>query len=200
MKFLKLFSALVLTFVIIASYTAPIIKTSERVQEDVFRLHILANSDTEEDQSLKLNVRDYVLENCKVFDNCKTVEEAIAAAKENINEIEALANECLKKQGSSYSAKVSVAKEYFSTRVYDSITLPAGYYQALKIVIGSGKGHNWWCIVFPSVCLSACTEDDMAAYLDEDEVNLIENKNGYAVKFKAIEIYEDIKKKIKENH
>ena len=96
MKFLKVFSALVLTFVIIASYTAPIIKTSERVQEDVFRLHILANSDTEEDQSLKLKVRDYVLENCGVFDNCKTVEEAIAAAKENINEIEALANECLK--------------------------------------------------------------------------------------------------------
>lgn len=189
-----------LTFVIIASYTAPLIKTSEKVQEDVFRLHILANSDSEKDQSVKLKVRDYILENCSVFDNCKTVDEAISAAKENINEIESLANECLKEQGSRYSARVSVEKEYFSTRVYDSITLPAGYYQALKIVIGTGNGHNWWCIVFPSVCLSACTEDDMAAYLDEDEVSLIENKNGYAVKFKAIEIYEDLKKKIIENH
>lgn len=191
---------MVLTFVIIASYTAPLIKTSERVQEDVFRLHILANSDTEQDQALKLKVRDYVLQNCSLFDNCKTVEDAISAAKENIDKIESLANECLKGQGSRYTAKVSVEKEYFSTRVYDSITLPAGYYQALKIVIGSGQGHNWWCIVFPSVCLSACTEDDMAAYLDEDEVDLIENKNGYAVKFKAIEIYEDLKKKIIENH
>lgn len=197
---MKVFSALVLTLVIITSYTAPLIKTSERVQEDVFRLHILANSDTEQDQALKLKVRDYILKNCSFFDNCKTVDEAISAAKENINQIESLANECLKGQGSRYSAKVSVEKEYFSTRVYDSITLPAGYYQALKIVIGSGQGHNWWCIVFPSVCLSACTEDDMAAYLDEDEVDLIENKNGYAVKFKAIEIYEDLKKKIIENH
>lgn len=197
---MKVFSALVLTLVIITSYTAPLIKTSERVQEDVFRLHILANSDTEQDQALKLKVRDYILKNCSFFDNCKTVDEAISAAKENINQIESLANECLKGQGSRYSAKVSVEKEYFSTCVYDSITLPAGYYQALKIVIGSGQGHNWWCIVFPSVCLSACTEDDMAAYLDEDEVDLIENKNGYAVKFKAIEIYEDLKKKIIENH
>lgn len=196
MKFLKALSVIVLSLTILTAYCAPLIQTSENVAEDVFRLHILANSDSKEDQTLKLQVRDYILEHCRCFDSCTSVEEAIAAAKQNIKQIERLANECIRLQGASDHATARVVREYFSTRVYDSITLPAGYYQSLKIEIGEGAGQNWWCIIFPSVCLSACTESDLSAYLDEDEIRLIENKDGYAVKFKAVEIYEKMKEKL----
>ena len=157
MKKLYLFSALFLSFCLFAACFAPLVETGERVSEDVFRLHILANSDTKADQDLKLLVRDDVLQACTA----------------------------------------RVVREYFNTRVYENVTLPAGYYNALKIEIGAGAGHNWWCVLFPAVCLSACTKEDLSAYLDEDEVRLIENGDCYAVRFKAIEIYQKIKENLK---
>lgn len=197
LKTFKVFIPVFLLLVAVFSYLSPLIATSESVSDKVFRLHILANSDTKNDQSLKLKVRDYVLENSDFFAQCETVDDAIIAAKVNINDIEALANECIKINGYDYEAEAHVAYEYFNTRVYDSITLPAGYYNSLKIEIGQAKGQNWWCIVFPAVCLSACTEDDLSSYLDEDEINLIENKDGFAIRFKAVEIYEKIKDKLR---
>lgn len=200
MKILKIFSSVILVLTILTAYCRPLIQTSEKISDDVFRLHILANSDSDEDQKLKLSVRDYILENCNYFNNCSTVEEAIHCAQNNIDEIEQLANACIRAQGYTYTATARVVREYFSTRVYETITLPAGYYNSLKIEIGQGAGHNWWCIIFPSVCLSACTDDDLSAYLDDDEMKLIESDSEYAVKFKTIEIYEKLKEKFSEKY
>lgn len=178
---------------LIAGIFEPIINTSENISEKVLRLHILANSDSTKDQDLKLKVKNYFIENTADLFSGKTLEENIEIASCNIGYIEALCNRCITENGFDYKAKVSVLKEYYDTRVYDDFTLPAGIYNSIKIEIGEGRGHNWWCIVFPSVCLSACTES-MNDYLTDDEMKLI--NDGYTPKFKIIEIYEKIKNKI----
>ena len=197
MKFNKIFIPLFLTFTIILGIAQPVVaavKTSEDISNKVFRLHILANSNSTEDQNTKLMLKNFILENSKDVIGGKTLNEAIRNAKNNRNEITEMCNEYLKSNGIDYKVAVSVVKEYFKTRVYDDFTLPAGKYNSLKIELGEAKGHNWWCIVFPSVCLSACTES-MNDYLNEDEMKLV--SNTYSPKFKVVEIYESAKEKIK---
>lgn len=197
MKFNKLFIPIFLSFVLILGITQPVVaavKTSEGISNKVFRLHILANSDSTEDQNIKLMLKNYILENTHDIIGGKTLDEAIKNAKNNTKEITDMCNDYLKSKGLEYKVKVNVVKEYFKTRVYDDFTLPAGKYNSLKIEIGEGNGHNWWCIVFPSVCLSACSES-MSDYLDDDEMNLV--SNTYSPKFKAVELYESAKEKIK---
>ena len=194
MKFNKIFIPLFLTFTIILGIAQPVVaavKTSEDISNKVFRLHILANSNSTEDQ---LMLKNFILENSEDVIGGKTLDEAINNAKNNRNEITEMCNEYLKSIGIDYKVAVSVVKEYFKTRVYDDFTLPAGKYNSLKIELGEAKGHNWWCIVFPSVCLSACTES-MNDYLNEDEMKLV--SNTYSPKFKVVEIYESAKEKIK---
>lgn len=171
----------------------PIISTSENISSKVLRLHILANSDSTEDQDLKIKVKNYILENTTDIFEGKDLSENIEIAKENIHYFERLANEAIHINGSKYTAEVSVVKEFFETRVYDDFTLPAGEYNSLKIEIGEGRGHNWWCIIYPSVCLSACSES-MSDYLTDDEMKLVDS--GYTPKFKLVEIYEKIKYKL----
>ena len=197
MKFNKIFIPLFLTFTIILGIAQPVVaavKTSEDISNKVFRLHILANSNSTEDQNTKLMLKNFILENSEDVIGGKTLDEAISNAKNNRKEITEMCNEYLKSIGIDYKVVVSVVKEYFKTRVYDDFTLPAGKYNSLKIELGEAKGHNWWCIVFPSVCLSACTES-MNDYLSEDEMKLV--SNTYSPKFKVVEIYESAKEKIK---
>lgn len=197
MKFNKIFIPLFLTFTIILGIAQPVVaavKTSEDISNKVFRLHILANSNSTEDQNTKLMLKNFILENSEDVIDGKTLDEAISNAKNNRKEITEMCNEYLKSIGIDYKVAVSVVKEYFKTRVYDDFTLPAGKYNSLKIELGEAKGHNWWCIVFPSVCLSACTES-MNDYLNEDEMKLV--SNTYSPKFKVVEIYESAKEKIK---
>ena len=197
MKFNKIFIPLFLTFTIILGIAQPVVaavKTSEDISNKVFRLHILANSNSTEDQNTKLMLKNFILENSKDVIGGKTLDEAISNAKNNRKEITEMCNEYLKSIGIDYKVVVSVVKEYFKTRVYDDFTLPAGKYNSLKIELGEAKGRNWWCIVFPSVCLSACTES-MNDYLNEDEMKLV--SNTYSPKFKVVEIYESAKEKIK---
>ena len=197
MKFNKIFIPLFLTFTIILGIAQPVVaavKTSEDISNKVFRLHILANSNSTEDQNTKLMLKNFILENSEDVIGGKTLDEAISNAKNTRKEITEMCNEYLKSIGIDYKVVVSVVKEYFKTRVYDDFTLPAGKYNSLKIELGEAKGHNWWCIVFPSVCLSACTES-MNDYLSEDEMKLV--SNTYSPKFKVVEIYESAKEKIK---
>ena len=197
MKFNKIFIPLFLTFTIILGIAQPVVaavKTSEDISNKVFRLHILANSNSTEDQNTKLMLKNFILENSEDVIGGKTLDEAISNAKNNRKEITEMCNEYLKSIGIDYKVVVSVVKEYFKTRVYDDFTLPAGKYNSLKIEVGEAKGHNWRCIVFPSVCLSACTES-MNDYLNEDEMKLV--SNTYSPKFKVVEIYESAKEKIK---
>lgn len=196
MKFVKIFVPVFMSLVLFLGIAQPVVgavKTSEHISNKVFRLHILANSDSTYDQNIKLMLKNYILENTQDIIGGKTLDEAIENAKNNTKEITDMCNEYLKSKGFDYKVKVNVVKEYFKTRVYDDFTLPAGRYNSLKIEIGEGKGHNWWCIVFPSVCLSACTES-MGDYLTDDEMNLV--SNTYSPKFKIVEIYESAKEKI----
>lgn len=196
-KTLKTFVPLFLVFVFMFSYIAPFIETSENISDQVFRLHILANSDSAEDQQLKLKVRDEILKKGeKVFASSNSLEETIELCKNNIALFQQTAEQCLKNNGSDYEVKVYVDKEYFNTREYDEITLPSGIYNALKIEIGQGKGHNWWCVMFPAICLSSVTDDELNKYLSEDEQKLVNSDSKYEVRFKIVEIYEKVKSKI----
>lgn len=183
-------------FTIIFSLAKPVteaINTSEDISESVLRLHILANSDNSYDQDIKLKMKNYVIENTSSLFTGKTAKENTEIARQNSNKIENLCNEFLLNEGVDYKATVTVLNEFFATRVYDDFTLPAGNYDAIRIELGEGNGHNWWCIVFPSVCLSACSTS-MDDYLTDEEMELI--NSGYTPKFKIVEIYEKIKNRI----
>ena len=171
------------------------INTSSNIRDDVLRLHVLANSDTVEDQNLKLKVRDAVLEEGKdIFDgeiNVENAEEKISIEKSRL--IDAAEN-AVRQNGFDYDVDVFVTDEFFDTRSYGNITLPAGNYTAVKVTIGESAGHNWWCVMFPPMCLPAAedkTEIDM--YLNEDEIKVVKCNPEYDVRFKIVEWYEQIK-------
>ncbi len=197
-KTIKLFIPIFLIILIIGSYVSPFIKTSENISNQIFRLHILANSDSDEDQQLKLKVRDNILVSGEeLFKNCKTLEEIINVSNQNIKYFQKIAENTIKENGYTYPVKVYVDKEYFNTRHYDKITLPSGIYNALKIEIGAAKGHNWWCIMFPAICLPAVSDDEINKILSDDEIELINSNDKYEIRFKIVEIYEKIKSNIK---
>ena len=194
-KKIFLFIPVFLSFVILISSLFPIINMSESISDKVFRLHILANSDEAYDQELKLKVRDKILLLSKeLYDGCESVEQAVNVSNNNLALIKETAQKVISFYGYDYEARVYVTKEYFNTRKYDNFSLPAGVYDSLKIEIGEGKGKNWWCVMFPSVCLSGCTSD-FDEVLTEEEKELIES-DKYIIKFKAVEIYENIKNKL----
>lgn len=193
-KKLLVFVPIFLCALLVVVSITPTITMSESISQKVFRLHILANSDSDEDQQLKLRVRDKILqESEKMFSSCNSVDEAINISRESIDKLKNISRQVIAYYNYDYDVRVYVTKEYFETREYDNFTLPAGIYDCLKIEIGQGKGHNWWCVMYPSVCISGCT-DDFDSTLTEDEKRLIESDN-YVIKFKVVEIYEKIKSK-----
>ncbi len=193
MKLFKVFVTVFMSLTLIIGFTQPLIAKSENISEKVLRLHILANSDSTQDQNLKLKVKNEILNRTSDIFTGKTLQENINIANDNKDKIAFIAKQCIEKEGCGYDVNVSVVKEYFDTRVYDDFTLPAGVYNSLKIEIGEAQGHNWWCIIFPSVCLNACTES-ISDYLTEEEMELV--SNSYTPKFKIIEIYEKFKSKL----
>lgn len=131
----------------------------EELPDRLFRLHILANSDSEEDQDLKYALRDYLLEDMKeTFTGCVTAEDAKQRAKERLPEITKKAQQFICDSGYDYEITASVENVYFTTRRYGNTVIPAGDYDALRILIGEGKGQNWWCVMFPPLCLGAVEE------------------------------------------
>lgn len=196
-KSVKIFVPIFLFLLLISAYLSPFIETSERISDDVFRLHILANSDSEEDQQLKLKVRDAVLEKSQsLFLGCSSLDEIIGVCRKNLNLFTETARKCILENGYNYDVNVFVDREYFNTREYESITLPSGIYNALKIEIGEAKGKNWWCVMFPAICLSAVSESEINEVLDDEEIELIHSDNKYEIRFKIVEIYEKIKSKL----
>ena len=140
-------------------WAGALIADRKTLREELIRLHVVAASDSEEDQAIKLRVRDAVVESLQSeMQNLTDAEAAKAYLQENLPKIEAVANRVLEEAGCGDVATVSLAVEEFATRVYDTFTLPAGLYDALRITIGAGEGHNWWCVVFPSLCLPATSE------------------------------------------
>lgn len=185
-----------IAFVIAVLYSViPFQASCSDISDEVFRLHILANSDSAEDQALKLSVRDKVLEYTEdLYNGAESKQTAERITGEYLRQITEIAANEIKARGFSYSVKAEIKKMYFSTRVYSDYTLPAGMYDALRITIGKGEGHNWWCVMYPSLCVSAAVSRDEKAreVFNENEYQLVKSENT-EYKFKIVEIFEQIK-------
>ena len=178
-------------------------KKCNEIRSDVLRLHILADSDSPEDQNIKLTVRDALL-NCgnEIFSgttDLETVRERLENERTNIISI---IDKLLKKNGFDYKSDIYLTEEYFTTRTYGEYTLPAGKYLAIKVILGEGEGHNWWCVMFPPLCLPAATSDkkELDDYFDFQSSSLIKSNPKYDMRFKIIEIIEKIKNKYNNIH
>ncbi len=167
---------------------------SEDISQSVFRLHVLANSNSEEDQNLKLKVRDALLDYMnELCLNCSTKEEAINIANEHKYEFQEIAERTIKENGYDYSVKININNFYFPTKNYGDISLPAGYYDALRVGIGEAKGQNWWCVMFPSLCFIDVTsgvvddeaKENLEENMEEESYSIIsENADNLGIKFK----------------
>lgn len=163
----------------------------DELRESVLRLHILADSDSDYDQFLKLCVRDALIDRSgEIFGNACSKEEAETAAEENLWMIEQIAEETLSEHGCSDNVTAEVTDMLFDERVYGDITMPAGEYTALRVEIGEARGHNWWCVMYPPLCIpAACEEtmddDESAAeeFFDDEQQDIIYNPGKYRVRF-----------------
>ena len=168
---------------------------------DVIRLHVLANSDSQEDQALKLEVRDRVLTEAEtVLAGVTDRDKAKDSLLESLQTLAAAGADTVARAGYSYPVTVSLEETWFPTKEYRDFSLPAGKYEALRVVIGEGGGQNWWCVVFPPLCLGAACEQVEAtaamAGLNEDEISLITGEDGgYVVKFKLLELWDEFKRR-----
>lgn len=170
----------------------------EELRNGVLRLHIVANSNSKEDQSLKLQIRDRILEiSDSVFETDSNLDEAIKTAKQNLAIYENKANEVIKEAGFNYTATARIGKAFFDTRVYDDFTLPSGYYDSLIIELGEAKGKNWWCVIFPGICVPTEKHAALSDSVGKKGTQIAENSNNYIIRFKTVEIYEKIKKSFK---
>lgn len=200
-KFYCVFLSLVLMCTLVVLSASEGFFAAATVQNECLRLHVLANSDDEADQNVKLLVRDALLaETEDMFLSSADSDEAAAKVMENKQRLEEIAVAVLRENGFSYGAGICVETEYFSTRQYEGITLPAGNYEAVKVVLGEGQGHNWWCVMFPSLCIPSVTkkaDDSVYGVFGENGGDLVTGKSGYKIKFRLVEIAEEIIEAIK---
>lgn len=170
----------------------------ENIRQDVVRLHILANSNSDKDQQIKLAVRDALLSSGKeIFNGIVNVENAEQCLESQKQELIEVADKVLSENGFNYKTQIYLTEEYFSTRSYDNFTLPAGEYLALKVVLGNGEGHNWWCVMFPPLCLPAASENaDIDAVFGENGAEIVRGNSKYEMRFKIVEIFESLKYKL----
>lgn len=193
-NFFKNFIILTILFMIFFALTAYSYASnvSEGLAEDIFRLHILANSDSEEDQALKLKVRDAVLEYMKTLTaDISDKQAVIELSKKHSDDFKKIAEQIIQENGYNYSVTIEIGNFYFPTKYYGNISLPAGNYDALKIEIGQAKGQNWWCSLFPPLCFvsvsSGVVDEEGEEYLKEnlsDEEFAIVSGSSSEVEFK----------------
>ena len=202
-----------LTLMIVAALAltsgAVALHTQSQLAEKVVRLHVLANSDSEEDQALKLKVRDAVLEQAtETLRGADSQTEACRRLTDILPELEETARAVITANGYDYGVRAELAETSFPTKEYDGFALPAGEYlalrvligEAVRITIGSGSGQNWWCVVFPPLCTAAASDVPAVALdagLTDQEVALItEADEGYILKFKSVELWQTLKAKL----
>ena len=193
---ISIIMAMVLTLAIsITGFAA----SCEGVKHSVLRMHIIANSDEDYDQELKLKVRDAVLkQGGDAFDGASDVAQAQQKIENAQDELLKVAQEVIAQEGYDYDVKIELGQEYFGTRTYDNITLPAGQYQAVRVIIGEGAGKNWWCVMFPPLCLPGATQqEEIDAVLTQGESNLVKGDPEIDARFKIVEIYEKFMDTIK---
>lgn len=190
---------LIATFTIIGLYVLlgflPI-HSEAAIYDNVLRLHVLANSDSSEDQALKLEVRDRILEEtATLFKDCKTKDEAREAVESNLDKIREIAEQTVREAGYEYGVSVSLGEEEYPTKSYEECCFPAGEYLSLRVMIGEAEGENWWCVLFPPLCLDAAGESREVfaevGLTDEQYSFITETDNAqYKVRFKLLEVIE----------
>ena len=169
----------------------------EKLRHSVLRLHILANSDSEYDQNLKLMVRDRLLD-ADIFENAENLKEAENSAREKLPEIVEISEGVLRENGCYMPVSAEIEDIYFDERVYGDITMPAGNYRALRINIGRAEGHNWWCVMYPPLCIpAACEVDDNKEcedkFFDENQLDIMYKPQKYQVRFAVWDMIKSIK-------
>lgn len=177
---------------IVLGSTAAFAKECAQIEQNVVRLHILANSDSEEDQALKLKVRDAVLEATdQIFGTPQDKAAAKAEAERKLPLIEQTAAQVIAQEGYDYPVKAQVVQMYFDTRHYDGFDLPAGQYDAVRVTIGTGQGHNWWCVVFPPMCITAAQPAGTQPI--QEQILSLGETPVYQPKLAVVEWYEGLK-------
>ena len=199
-KFLKIILLIFLfTFFIFITIKTYANSVFDNLSNNIFRLHILANSNTNEDQQLKLKVRDEIIKYMEeLTKNCKSKSEVIEIVNSNLENFKQIAKETIEKNGYSYDVTVEIGNFYFPTKYYANISMPSGFYDALKIKIGKAEGENWWCSLFPPLCFT----DISSGVIDEKSNKTLKNnleKEEYSIitsdsepfkfKFKIIELF-----------
>lgn len=184
------FGLLCAVFLSFADFNA----SCDDLRGNVLRLHIIANSDSDADQELKLKIRDRILaESGDLFEGVTDIDKAVSKAEDNLQAYCRIANSVIKENGFDYSVTAAVKDNYFETREYDSFTLPAGVYKSLIIKVGEAKGKNWWCVIFPEVCLPAASAN-LTDTVNPQNAEVATEPQRYVMRFKSVEIYEKIKK------
>lgn len=165
------------------------------ISSKIFRLHIIANSNSKEDQDLKLKVRDRILKDFgEYFGGLNDLIAAKELTGENIEKIKKSAKDEIILNGYDYDVDACVTSMYFNNRKYGDFTIPAGKYDALRITIGQAQGKNWWCVMFPPMCLPAASaKDELEEVLNPYEMDLVEGEGKYKIKFKAVELAVELK-------
>lgn len=198
----KIFYALFISLMVSMAVTAYSDGVQEDLQSNLVRLHIIANSDSNEDQAVKLKVRDAVLAETEKELEINTKEEIV----KNLDKFEKIANEVLAENGFPYTAHAVYGKFDFPKKDYKNITLPAGEYYGVRLILGEGEGHNWWCVMYPPLCVADDSSMEMDGKsqellkqsLDEETYEVVTGeKSDITVKFKAVELIQELKQKIK---
>lgn len=201
-------SVIAIMAVTINSEAAKINNVSKNYKEKLIRFHVLANSDTDEDQALKLKVRDEIIAYLQPkLKKSKNIEESEKIIRKEFNNLNKISRKVIIENGYDYGVSVNITYSDFPTKQYSNMVLPAGQYKALKVIIGKGEGKNWWCVMFPPLCfvddeksaIDKETDDKLRSILTEEEYKLItkESKNSAEktkMKFKFVEILEKIEK------
>lgn len=195
MKTIKfLFSALLTLSLTLCMSVLPTEKDAA-IYEDTLRLHILANSDSEDDQQLKYEIRDKLLARYGEALRCaRSFDDAEAEVTGMLSDIERDVDGWIREAGYEYKSHVTLGVEWYDTREYEDFTLPRGYYTSLRVMLGEAEGQNWWCVMYPPLCLDVATEDapkDDALMGYSREEYMLVNGEGYSIKFKLLEVFSD---------
>ena len=196
---LALSVTVILLFIVLGALP---IHGEDKIYDNVLRLHVLANSDSDEDQALKLKVRDAILErSSELFGELESIDEAAESINANIDAITEVARKVISDNGYDYPVSVTLTNEHYPTRSYEALSFPSGEYLSLRVMIGDAEGQNWWCVLFPPLCLSAATDKTVAedafisVGLTGEQYRIITESDNtkYTVRFKILETIEGLK-------
>ena len=181
----------------VSGWLGPFSAACASLRQDTLRLHVQANSNSEADQALKLLVRDAVLETAQtLFADLPDQQAALETARAHLEDFQRAAERVVREEGSDQAVRVYVTNMYFPTTAYEDFTLPAGRYDALRVELGDHAGRNWFCVLYPALCLSAAQP---AEYPEAAQQEILQNSRGYEVRFAALEAVERLEEWLHEN-